>query len=341
VFYNPAMAPDRDLAVAFARAWAAGGAADRDGWDVLAATGVRGLRLLHEGAAFRSMRLTEANPAAVDTLRANAARYPGATVDEGDARIASRGSFDYVDLDPYGSPLPFLDAAVAAVRPGGVLAVTATDMMVLAGVQAGAAQRRYGARPVRGRLAPEGALRILLATADRRAAARSFSVRPLLAYARDHYVRAYVELGPRSQGPADPRIAEIDPSRWSGPALGAGGPFGPLWLGPLHDREFVGRLETPPHAAEPKVVARFLARIREEAEVDVPFFYEANALAGALGVAAPPSLERILAALREEGHGAARAHGRPEGFRTTADRTTVEAVVRRLGGQSQNARVRA
>jgi tRNA (guanine26-N2/guanine27-N2)-dimethyltransferase len=335
------MAADRDLAVAFARAWFACGAHDRDGWDVLAATGARGLRLLHEGEAFRSMRFTEANPTAVEVLRSNAARYPGAVVEERNSRVASSETFDYADLDPYGSPLPFLDVALSAVRPGGVIALTATDMMVLAGVQPGAAERLYGSRPVRGRLSPESGLRILLATVARRATERSLSVRPLLAYARDHYVRAYVELRASTPESPKPPVAQIDPVTWTGPELGPGAPFGPMWLGPLHSAELLAHLEAPPHAAESKSVTKFIGRLREEGSVDVPFYYEANALAGTLGLPEPASLERILAALRDAGYRSARGHGRPEAFRTDADRETVRSLVAGLSRQSQNARVRA
>lgn len=38
------------------------------------------------------------------------------------------GGYDAVDLDPYGTPAQFLDAAVQAVAEGGLLMVTATDM---------------------------------------------------------------------------------------------------------------------------------------------------------------------------------------------------------------------
>ena len=38
-----------------------------------------------------------------------------------------------VDLDPYGSPAMFLDAAVQCVTDGGLLCVTATDLAVLCG----------------------------------------------------------------------------------------------------------------------------------------------------------------------------------------------------------------
>ena len=39
--------------------------------------------------------------------------------------------FHCVDIDPYGSPAPFVDAAVQCVADGGLLMVTATDMVFL------------------------------------------------------------------------------------------------------------------------------------------------------------------------------------------------------------------
>lgn len=41
--------------------------------------------------------------------------------------------FTAIDLDPYGGPNKFLDAAIQSIEEGGLLLVTATDMAVLAG----------------------------------------------------------------------------------------------------------------------------------------------------------------------------------------------------------------
>ncbi|MGB6443124.1 MAG: hypothetical protein WBF81_07495 [Thermoplasmata archaeon] len=343
MFYNPAMAGDRDLGVAFARAWGSAGPGGRSGWEVTAATGVRGLRLLNEGGVFDRFLLTEANPEAAGVLSQNAARYPGAAVECRDARVPHDGpTFDYVDVDPYGTPAPFVPTALAAVRPGGVLAVTATDMMVLAGVQKGACERRYGARPVRGRLGPEGGLRILLAHVAREAALRGRSVRPLLCYLRDHHVRAFLEVRIASDPPPDP-VGRIDPGGWEGPPLGGNGPYGPLWLGRLFDEELVRALLVPPNAARPSETARFLERLREEAGTDVPFYYESNRLSRELALSAPPAIGPLLAGLHAQGFRAGRTHARPEGFRTDAPRATVRGLVRALseGAQPQNERVRA
>ena len=323
------MAGDRDLAVAFAHALSPPTQGLRTGWEMTAATGVRGLRLLGESGAFQAFTFSEANPEAFRVLRENAARFPGARAVEGDARVVPpEGPFDYVDLDPYGTPAPFVPTALGSVRLGGVVAVTATDMMVLAGAQPSACARRYGARPVRGRLGPEGGLRVLLAYLARSAEELGRSIRPMLAYARDHYVRTYVEVNGRTDAAAP--VGVIDPENWSGPWVGDHGPYGPLWLGPLFDAELVGRLQVPDGAARAREVEPFLARLQEEVTVDRPFYFEANLLAARLELAEPPSLRAVQSGLRSLGFRVARTHARPEGFRTDAPRPVVEQLVRRL-----------
>ncbi|CAN0386038.1 unnamed protein product, partial [Ectocarpus sp. 8 AP-2014] len=52
------------------------------------------------------------------------------------------GGWDFVDVDPFGSCLPFLEAAVGAVADGGVLAVAATDLAVLCGKNKGGGRKR-------------------------------------------------------------------------------------------------------------------------------------------------------------------------------------------------------
>lgn len=325
------MAGDRDLAVAFVRARFP--VATASGWEMLAATGVRGLRLLHEGGGFRSFLLTEAHPVAAQVLAENASRYPGSRAVTADARrLPEESPFDYVDLDPYGSPLPLLETAVSAVRPGGVLAVTATDLMVLAGVQPGACERLYRARPIRGRLGPEGGLRILLATIARSARTNGRGVHPLLAYIRGHHLRAYLEVIEPANPPETDPVGSIDPAMWDGPPLGSGGPFGPMWLGRLWDPSLVSAMAVPSTAACPRETAVLLGKLQGEAGIDRPFYYEANVLAGSLGLAAPAPRSDFIDALGTRGFRAAPTHARPEGFRTDAPRSIVEAVARELVG---------
>ncbi len=326
------MAADRDVAVAFATAWAHRLGRRLAGWEMTAATGVRGLRLAAESGAFERFCLTEANDAAAELLGRNAAGRPGVTTERRDARTPpAAAAFDYVDLDPYGTPAPFVPAALSAVRPDGVIAVTATDMVVLAGVQKGACERRYGARPVRGRLAPEAGLRILIGYLAREARVHGLALQPLLAYVREHYVRVYAQLVPDARNEIPSPVETLEPGSWTGPPLGDPGPFGPLWVGPLYDRPLVLELAPPAGAARPRETELLLERWREESAVDVPFYYEANRLAGRLRLRAPPPLRALLEGLRARGFRAGRTHARPEGFRTDAPRAEVERLAEALG----------
>lgn len=342
IFFNPAMADDRDRNVAVVRAARAMGLRLVRGWEMLAATGVRGLRLVREAGPFERFRFTEGQPAAFSVLEENA-RGAAAGVAEairGDPRTvtAPGGGFDYVDLDPYGSPIPFLDAALDATAPDGLLAVTATDTRVLAGVDRGAAERRYGGRPVRGRLGPEGGLRLLLAELSRRVTARGRSLVPRVAYVGSHHLRCYVSFGPPTDSPP---VALIDPASWTGPPLPGDGPFGPFWLGPLFDRAWVERMTVADTAAEPRRLGRWVEQLRAEASVDRPFYYEGNSLAQRLALDRPPSVAAMTLALAARGFRCAPTHARAGAFRTDAMDADVVAAARAAGGQLQNDRVRA
>jgi tRNA (guanine26-N2/guanine27-N2)-dimethyltransferase len=343
VFYNAAMAVDRDLGVSLARALRERGEGPWRAWEMLAATGVRGLRILSESDLVGEMWLTEQNPEALPVLRRNARRYAarGAHVLSHDAhRLIPGAPFDFVDLDPYGTPVPFLPTALEAVRPGGLLGVTATDMMVLAGVLKGTCEARYGARPLRGRFGPEGGLRILIAYVARLAAESGRRVRPILSYVHDHHVRAYLRVTePGDDDPVDPVGLLSEP--WDGPAV-VGGPFGPMWLGPLFDRDLVGRLGTSPMAARPKDLERLLRGFRGEVRADRPLFYEPNELAALLHLSNPPGIEALLDRLESSGWSAGRSHVRDAAFRTTAPRVDVLLAAKAVSeGQAQKPRVRA
>ena len=333
MFYNPAMASDRDLNVALVAAWRRLDPRPRRGWEMLSATGARGLRVLHEAGGFDELTLTEHDSEAFEVLRRNAVPYEGegARPQLQDARRApSPAGFDYVDLDPYGTPVPFLPAAVASVRPGGLLAVTATDTRVLAGAQGGVAERRYGGRPIRGRLGPESGLRLLLALIAKVAGEFGGGIVPRLAYVGDHHVRAYVSrtVG-ASEGDAPP-VGRIDPATWTGPTVLGGAIYGPMWLGPLFDPEWVETMEVPSAPADLRRTARTIALLRGECRLRAPFYYESNVLARELHVAEPPSPTAMVEELVRRGHPTAPTHARPGAFRTEATHQEVVACVRAL-----------
>ncbi|RLG49021.1 MAG: tRNA (guanine-N2)-dimethyltransferase, partial [Thermoproteota archaeon] len=190
VFYNPAMKVNRDLAVAVYRAAGGGTAAD-----VMAASGVRVIRLVLEGGcaealandrspmAYLAMRMSFRESGVMDRVRLTM-RDANLLMEE---LGASGARVDYLDLDPYGSPAPFLRSAVGAVRRGGVLAVTATDTAVLFGVYPHKTLRAYWAWGVKTDFMKELGARVLLGFIARVAASRDLWVEPLIYHATRHY----------------------------------------------------------------------------------------------------------------------------------------------------------
>jgi tRNA (guanine26-N2/guanine27-N2)-dimethyltransferase len=56
--------------------------------------------------------------------------------------------FDVVDLDPYGTAVPFLESSISAMADGGLMAVTFTDMAVLCARNPHVCFYKYGSAPI-------------------------------------------------------------------------------------------------------------------------------------------------------------------------------------------------
>lgn len=72
--------------------------------------------------------------------------------------------YEVVDLDPYGTAVPFLEGAISCIADGGLLAVTCTDMAVLCARTPHVCFYKYGAVPSTKSYCHEMALRLLIFT---------------------------------------------------------------------------------------------------------------------------------------------------------------------------------
>ena len=108
----------------------------------LAASGLRSVRFALEIPGLKEVVANDLDGNAVEFIRKNIECNKVeslVTPSCGDASLMMYSNrkfadrFDVIDLDPYGSPTQFLDGAVQAVKDGGLLCVTCTDMAVLCG----------------------------------------------------------------------------------------------------------------------------------------------------------------------------------------------------------------
>jgi tRNA (guanine26-N2/guanine27-N2)-dimethyltransferase len=324
-FYNPTTAVNRDVSAAALAAWPT---PPRDVLDGLAATGAWGIRMALEAGA-RGLVFNDRLPAAADLIRANLERnrVEGEVLTSDVGEVLASRTFDFVDIDPFGPPTPYLDAVFRRARAPSGLGITATDAAPLAGTYPDVCRERYGARPLRCAQGHEIGLRILLGYADRVARLQGRVLHPLVAFSAEHFLRviARVEMA-RPTDPASPvGLVVRGPDGGFEPARsGSPDTIGPLWLGPLLDAAFVRRLF--PTDATSSAGVRLLARLPDEADLP-PFFESTDELARRLQ-ASPPRLDRFLDGLRAAGFRAARTHFDPRGVKTDAPHADAVRIFR-------------
>ncbi|WVQ77202.1 N2,N2-dimethylguanosine tRNA methyltransferase [Cryptococcus sp. DSM 104548] len=111
------------------------------------------------------------------------------------AAVGPTSRVDVVDLDPYGTAAPFLDAAIGCIADGGLLAITCTDLAVLAGQQyPEKCYSNYGGTNVHAEFTHEAALRLVMHSLQQTAARYGRYVTPMLSFSIDFYVRLFVRV---------------------------------------------------------------------------------------------------------------------------------------------------
>jgi len=171
--------------------------------DALSATGLRAIRYAHEIPFATAITSNDMSHKAVDSIRLNVEHnklQDKITVNTGNAIAYMYGycdkkGYDVIDLDPYGTAAPFLDAALQAINDEGMLLVTCTDSAIFA--SHGYLEKtysQYGGLPLKGEACHEGGLRLILHAIASSAARYGMAIEPLLSLSIDYYARVFVRV---------------------------------------------------------------------------------------------------------------------------------------------------
>jgi tRNA (guanine26-N2/guanine27-N2)-dimethyltransferase len=341
VFFNPDQELNRDVTVAVLRAYRERDPRATSYLDATAATGIRGVRAAADGWA---VTCSDTDPDAVALCERNlVANDLQGTVHERDANpLLHESVYDVVDLDPFGTPIPFVDAAIQGTRD--LLCVTATDLAPLCGAHFDAGVRRYSAVPRNTEYHPEMGLRVLCSALVRTAARYDVAATPILSHATRHYVRTYLELD-RGAGIATEAVERLGSvhhcqhclRREAEPGLIPHPPrtcpdcgeaiqtASPLWLGPTTDPAFADAVRgAVPDAFGTADRSRSLLETLA-AELDRPTHYDQHRLCKRWGRSAGP-MEAFLDALRDAGFAASRTHYGGTTFKTDASVTEIRSA---------------
>ena len=187
VFYNPVMKLNRDISVQIVKYYK-----PKNIIDLLDASGIRSIRFIKEANA-ENIVINDLNPKAIKNIKQNLKlskiKNKNIKISNQDANLLLRSSkkFDYIDLDPFGSPIIYLNSAIYALNKNGILAVTATDLSSLAGTYPKTCKRRYNSLSLKNELMHESAIRILIYVVQTIAFQHEKALTPILSYYQDHY----------------------------------------------------------------------------------------------------------------------------------------------------------
>lgn len=304
IFYNPVMKTNRDLSIAVLNAWQKN---QLQIADPFAASGIRSIRFLKElpKEKIKNIAMNDYSEKAIESIKENLSlNFPQKSLveifcTEANLFLLKSNGFDYIDIDPFGTPVPFLDAACKRLSRDGILAVTATDTSALAGTFPDACRRKYGAIPLRGPMMHEIGVRILIKKCQEVAGQYEKALLPIFSYAKDHYYRIFFQCE-KGRTRAD-RILEQQ---------GMLNSAGPLWLGRLWDEDFVRKMKTEQEETE-----KFLQIIKKEAAIPSVGFYDIHAVCKKNHLEIP-KYEPLLAAIEKAGYAVARTHFSLNGIRT-------------------------
>ena len=359
VFYNPAMELNRDLAVLALQAYQKTLGRDICVCEPLTGCGIRGVRFAVEVNGVRNVFVNDINPEAAKLARVNVERNELARrvlIMNEDANLflsryaAPRKRFDYIDIDPFGSPVPYLDATVRALRNGGLLALTATDMAPLCGVHPRACIRKYGGKPLRTEYCHELAVRLLVGCLAMMAAKHEIGVEVMFSHSTDHYVRTYAvaRYGAKiadksvqmmgyvlhcfscfhretSEGIVSPLKRECAEC---GSKLNVAGP---LWLGKIFDEKFCSLIKREVDGRgleQEKRILKLLSLVQDEVEAPVTY-YVMDKICDKLNLPVPPLIE-VVNGLRKAGFQATLTHFNTRGVKTDAPANVVKEVITKI-----------
>lgn len=321
-FYNPKMRLNREVTM--------GVLGQESGLDAvfpLSGTGIRALRVLKEQDVVDSVVVNDINEHFPGRFQQYADRNDvdlcDVSVKQRDARSLPYDlrSYDFVEIDPFGSPNKFLDSAIQELRDEGLLALTATDTAPLSGTYPTTCQRKYWASPLRCTAMHEYGLRILIRKVQLVAAQHQRALHPVVSYAEDHYFKVILRCE-KSKSSADAILRDHDV------VLENGERVGPLWTGRLQEKDVLDAVSLDFESGDR--TEELFETLAGESVVNRIGFVDIHDLASELGLSGPPALDDVVDALRDSGITARRTHFSNTGLKVGAGVERVKEVVERV-----------
>ncbi|MBW2994948.1 tRNA (guanine(10)-N(2))-dimethyltransferase [Candidatus Woesearchaeota archaeon] len=325
IFYNPAMTENRDISINLLNS------IENKDMQIalpLAASGIRGVRMIKEvkKGKIKTIEFNDLDKKAVSLIKKNLktnkikSRFKINNKDANEFMILSKG-FDYIDIDPFGSPNPFLDSAIKRIARGGILAVTATDTGCLSGTFPRACKRKYWAKPLLNELKHELGLRILIRKIQLIGAEHDKALIPIFSHSTLHYMRVYF-ICKKGKQEADKIIKQHKYFLYCSKCMKRRvGEFnidvchdswmeyaGPLWTGQLWDIKLIQKMSK-------NMKSRLMNAVKEESKINVVGFFDLHVIAKKYKKEIPKTAD-LIKKIKQKNYKAGLTHFSDTGIRT-------------------------
>ena len=353
-FYNPRSKYVRDLGILAATIYQQDYGSLRV-LDALAGCGVRSLRYYQESNA-DYLYINEGNPQLNSLLQQNLNRAislrHGFAYASKDYRIThldahrvffscyrERDYYDLVDVDCFGSAVPYLSTMLWATKINGLMYLTSTDGRTVTGHPPEKTVQTYNAIVRSHPAIQEQALRILIGATQQQAAAKNLGVEPIFSLFTGQTYRVMLRLvsKPRINGnnygflsycrgcgnyqTFDWRKLNRVSCVCNNPAVTVSGP---MWLGKLHDIQQLQRFTALAQKLNWQKITELLNLMQGEIDFP-PYFYTLREI-GNRGKLDLPKRSHLIAALQDKGYRAAATHIEPQAIKTNARMEDVIAI---------------
>ena len=344
VFYNPHMELNRDLSILAIQVFQKQENRNIDICDLFGGSGIRGIRYKNEIDGVENVAINDISELANEYEKHNIElnNLDDVEVYQHDASMflrMKRGEFDVIDIDPFGTPSPFLDSAGYCSRRNSLLCVTATDTSALCGTYKEPCIRKYNAKPYKSEYCHENGIRILAGFVALTLAKYSKCIDIKMSHSTEHYMRLYIKIekGSKKSDETLKNIGYISHCRnclhrqtkkGLASAIEENCPVcgeklvhaGPLWLGNIQDKEFIQKMidesENKKINTE-KQALKLLNSCLHEADAPATFF-DIHSICKSLKISAP-KLDLIFDELKNKGFIAIKTHYNPLGIKTDAN----------------------
>ncbi|MGZ7117782.1 MAG: tRNA (guanine(10)-N(2))-dimethyltransferase [Methanobacterium sp.] len=352
VFYNPVMELNRDLSILAIKTYVKNLGRKIKICDAFGGSGIRGVRYEKEIDEVENVVISDINPLAIQYIEENIKlnELDNIYVFKEDANILlrkCRGKFDVVDIDPFGTPSPFIESAGISLKSGGMICATATDTSALCGTYKEPCIRKYGAMPLKTEYCHEIGVRILAGFIARTLAKFKKCIEVKFAHSSEHYMRIYAVVG-KGAKKTDNSLKNIgyilncnnclnrEIIRGITPQINRTCPFcgekfkiaGPLWCDKIEDGDFIKvmleNIEKTKINQENKAL-KLLNLAYNEANAPATY-YDLHEICRNLKISAP-KLKEVLDSLKENGYFASRTHFKPTGIKTDAPVDEIKKIV--------------